>query len=262
MALSESLVPTDDSSKCRQADALPLDSTHMLGEFGLGVHVEHVDTSIGCSSTSPFMVVAAATHSGQASDQHDVATVSNTTHVLWGKVRRSRRDFVHSGVIFAQHSSCSSSGSLEISTSSSSSDSIGSSGRLQQLLEQVPLDEDGNLTSLGSIGHWTDECRRPACLFAHLERRCRNEVYCRYCHFPHDKVRKKTQPCKAQRNRYRMHQERLLRELERAPELFDPHEAPLPQCILNDERVRRKTIQMLQARQEELMTAAVQSRGT
>jgi hypothetical protein len=59
-----------------------------------------------------------------------------------------------------------------------------------------------------------------------------------------------------------MHQERLLRELERAPELFDPHEATLPQCILNDEKVHRKTLQMLQARQEELMTAAVQSRDT
>lgn len=122
-----------------------------------------------------------------------------------------------------------------------------------ELLKQVPYDEDGNQTSIGSIGHYENKCERP-CTFVHLEFGCRNGVRCEFCHFPHDKAKKKrNQPCKAQRNRYRMHQERLLAELERAPHTFDVDRVELPECICSNENIRRKTIKMLHERLHDVL---------
>eukprot|EP00913_Durusdinium_trenchii_P010827 g10156.t1 len=56
-------------------------------------------------------------------------------------------------------------------------------------LAQVPLDEAGELTSIGSILHGSGECR--PCAFLGSERRpCTKGVACVFCHFPHDARRK------------------------------------------------------------------------
>ncbi|CAK9021952.1 unnamed protein product [Durusdinium trenchii] len=56
-------------------------------------------------------------------------------------------------------------------------------------LAQVPLDEAGELTSIGSILHGSGECR--PCAFLGSERRpCTEGVACVFCHFPHDARRK------------------------------------------------------------------------
>jgi len=125
-----------------------------------------------------------------------------------------------------------------------------------ELLTRVPFDERGHRTSIGSIGHYEETCHGPCC-FVHLPSGCRNGVYCEWCHFPHerDTKKKKSQPCKAQRNRYRRHQERLLAELDQAPHLFDLDRVELPQCISSNDSVKAKTLRMLQERLEYLATA-------
>lgn len=67
-------------------------------------------------------------------------------------------------------------------------------------LASVPLDEDGNLTSVGSILHHTGGCK--PCLSVFTNEACEFNIDCEFCHFPHKK-KGKTRPCKKKRDRYR-----------------------------------------------------------
>ncbi|CAJ1393608.1 unnamed protein product [Effrenium voratum] len=58
-----------------------------------------------------------------------------------------------------------------------------------EILEEIPLDEEGQLTSIGSVLHGSGECR--PCAFLGSERRpCSNGAACLFCHLPHDPRRK------------------------------------------------------------------------
>jgi hypothetical protein len=52
-----------------------------------------------------------------------------------------------------------------------------------QLSPYIPLDDQGNVTSLGSILHHTDACK--PCIFLKRDA-CHKRDLCFYCHFPHD----------------------------------------------------------------------------
>lgn len=69
---------------------------------------------------------------------------------------------------------------------------------LDALLTQVPLNEDGEPTSIGSVGH--PACK--PCLFVHTDMKCERGVTCRFCHFEHRR-RSRPRPCKGKRERYR-----------------------------------------------------------
>lgn len=77
---------------------------------------------------------------------------------------------------------------------------------LRELLRLIPGDAEGNLTSIGSIGHVnivTDpSCKRvcTACPYFSTPLGCVNGFLCSYCHIPH--VRKnRYKPCKGKRDR-------------------------------------------------------------
>merc|ERR1712176_548806 len=70
----------------------------------------------------------------------------------------------------------------------------------QEALKGIPLGEDGQPTSLGSINHDTGTCK--PCLFSNSKTGCQNGRMCQFCHFPH-KRKDKPRPCKGKRERYR-----------------------------------------------------------
>ncbi|EKX74188.1 conserved hypothetical protein [Theileria equi strain WA] len=55
----------------------------------------------------------------------------------------------------------------------------------------IPVDENGNLTSIGSIHHNTGNCK-PCAFHRHRTKVCENGTRCAFCHFEHAKKRSKS----------------------------------------------------------------------
>ncbi|CAE8660936.1 unnamed protein product [Polarella glacialis] len=92
------------------------------------------------------------------------------------------------GVTKAFSSTSSSSSSESRSSGASDASTVGDPTELAALWELVPLDDNGNHTSVGSMNHRISECS--PCVF-HVKRTCVLGLRCNYCHFPHviDKAR-------------------------------------------------------------------------
>jgi len=60
---------------------------------------------------------------------------------------------------------------------------------LEEVLLEVPRDEDGLPTSLGSLRHGLGDCR-PCAYFGSAQRPCLNGVRCLFCHLPHSPKRR------------------------------------------------------------------------
>ncbi|CEL92468.1 unnamed protein product [Vitrella brassicaformis CCMP3155] len=74
----------------------------------------------------------------------------------------------------------------------------------EEIKAMIPRDEDGNLTSIGSIEHAKDPSKCQPCLFHHRQG-CTNGLACRFCHFPHT-PRKKSRASKRKRLRQKAQQ--------------------------------------------------------
>jgi len=85
---------------------------------------------------------------------------------------------------------------------------------LELIKETVPRDEDGNLTSKGSMLHEEGTCT--PCLFVHRNVGCHNGMLCTFCHFPH-KRRGKARPCKDKRDRFQRRVEHMEKKMEAEP---------------------------------------------
>merc|ERR1712242_389986 len=72
----------------------------------------------------------------------------------------------------------------------------------QELSKQIPRDEDGVLTSIGSVNHNDDEKPKCSpCLFWFRES-CVKGIKCAFCHFPHKgQKNKRIRPSKTTRQR-------------------------------------------------------------
>mmetsp|Transcript_42163 Transcript_42163/g.106139 ORF Transcript_42163/g.106139 Transcript_42163/m.106139 type:complete len:281 (-) Transcript_42163:37-879(-) len=77
---------------------------------------------------------------------------------------------------------------------------------LAEIMQRVPLDEDGQPTSLGSIDHAFDTCR--PCVFKRSKLGCHSGIQCNFCHLPH-KRKSKQRPCKGKRDRHKKLIERV-----------------------------------------------------
>lgn len=76
------------------------------------------------------------------------------------------------------------------------------------VLDQIPRDKEGGLTSVGSIKHAEGECA--PCLFWH-RKACVKGIRCTYCHIAHEGLQKKRiRPCKQTRKRLREGKEPIL----------------------------------------------------
>lgn len=118
------------------------------------------------------------------------------------------------------------------------------------LVEEIPCDENGQLMSIGSIGHGNGTCKFP-CAFVQREKGCVHGSSCDFCHFIHDQ-KSRSRPCKGQRIRYRRQLERLMGELEKSPEEFDANQLDLPPSIVGKEALKAKLFARLEARREQI----------
>lgn len=129
---------------------------------------------------------------------------------------------------------------------------------IEALLAQVPLDDDGQPTSIGSIGHANGECKVP-CTFVQRARGCVNGINCSFCHF-HHKVKRARQrhkgrprPCKGKRDKYRKHWEELKNRVEENPTEFDPEAVELPASISTYEKLRAKLVTRLKTHKSNVL---------
>merc|ERR550514_1476441 len=66
--------------------------------------------------------------------------------------------------------------------------SVVDEGELERLLPLIPRHpETGQLSSVGSIGHGTEECN--PCRYVRSKAGCANGARCTFCHMPHSKRR-------------------------------------------------------------------------
>jgi len=102
---------------------------------------------------------------------------------------------------------------------------------LDAVLPQVPIDDEGRLTSLGSSKHLEGKCQpcafcdvvgSPVALGVGSAAECAAGILCRYCHFPHtSRPKVRLRPCKGRRERYRQVLTDLKPKIEEHPEKFD-----------------------------------------
>lgn len=134
---------------------------------------------------------------------------------------------------------------------------------LEELIRQVPLDEHGQPTSIGSIGHDCEACKVP-CIYVMRKKPCVNGAQCNFCHLPHKQKRSRQRhktrprPCKGKRDRYRKHWETLKNQIEAAPDSFDVEAVELPPSIATYEKLKRKLVTRLQRHQQMLQTTRLQ----
>lgn len=121
---------------------------------------------------------------------------------------------------------------------------------LEALKSQVPLDESGQPTSIGSMLHASGMCK--VCVLAHSGT-CPHGVLCSFCHLPHRRARRKNamRPCKGKRDRYRRLVTRLEHEIEIDPDGFDVNKVELPPSIVSNEIAHAKLLAKLQSRLEQ-----------
>lgn len=122
---------------------------------------------------------------------------------------------------------------------------------VEHLVEQVPRNERGFPTSIGSIGHYNQRCKE-VCAFIHRPKGCANGVYCNSCHFSHGLRKRKVKDGKSKRDRYRKLKEDMMNQIEASPDDFNFHSTALPECIAKDERLKGKLMNRLKIHQDQV----------
>jgi hypothetical protein len=121
---------------------------------------------------------------------------------------------------------------------------------VESLVRQVPCNERGLLTSIGSIGHSNQTCK-DVCPFINKPQGCQNGIYCNRCHFSHGLRKRKVKDGKSKRDRYRKLKEDMMRQIEERPDDFQFDFDSLPDCIAKDERLIGKLLNRLRIHQDE-----------
>jgi len=190
-------------------------------------------------------------------------------HILWGSIEaeafsnqgsssdsRGQTDSLQrrrAQVLFAQSDSAGTPSDVSCPTSSSESwneqrTPATSGGPI------IPLDENGNPTSLGSIHHATGKCT--PCDFVPRSAGCKKGVACEYCHFPDHVPSKRTnkaRPCKGKRDRRSRFWDRLQSKMEEDPEGFDLDNMAFPPNIQGDEKLTARLTAKMELQKAELL---------
>eukprot|EP00747_Dinoflagellata_sp_TGD_P063355 gnl/TRDRNA2_/TRDRNA2_153405_c0_seq5.p1 gnl/TRDRNA2_/TRDRNA2_153405_c0~~gnl/TRDRNA2_/TRDRNA2_153405_c0_seq5.p1 ORF type:complete len:335 (+),score=43.78 gnl/TRDRNA2_/TRDRNA2_153405_c0_seq5:93-1097(+) len=119
-----------------------------------------------------------------------------------------------------------------------------SAEQLEALRASVPLDENGQMTSVGSAMHASGMCK--PCLFIASKVGCTNGIVCSFCHFPH-KRKNKPRPCKGKRDRYRRLVSRMEDMIHDNPDLIE--EADLiqfPPSIEQNPKLKSKLVSKME----------------
>jgi hypothetical protein len=123
---------------------------------------------------------------------------------------------------------------------------------IEMFTVQIPFDELGFLTTIGSIGHY-DRCCKSPCSFFQRPEGCTNGIYCSFCHFPHTQAgnQKKAKDGKARRMRYRKFKQRLMAEFDKSPNTFKLDLKALPAWLNRDDWLKGKLLQSMQNHMEQ-----------
>lgn len=113
----------------------------------------------------------------------------------------------------------------------------------------IPVDENGQLTSIGSAAHFRKTCT--PCLFFSTESGCQNGTNCRFCHIVHTR-QVKMRPCKNKRDRYKQLISRVKQEIETDPHAFNRDEVKLLPSIEVRTELRDKIMTSLCAHVQEV----------
>lgn len=122
---------------------------------------------------------------------------------------------------------------------------------IDELLARVPFDENGEPTSIGSIGHHSLMCQE-VCAFMKFPGGCAKEIFCGACHFAHGAPKKKAKDGKSKRDRYRRLKEDLKRQVEEDPLDFKFSSNDLPPWIAKDGRLTGKLLNSLRTHHDEV----------
>jgi len=133
---------------------------------------------------------------------------------------------------------------------------------IETLKKSIPLDSDGNFTSLGSAGHASGNCK--VCLFAHSKAGCTNGMYCNFCHHYHKRPKRKNKlrPSKGKRDRYRKLVQHLTGKIKDQPDTFDMNTVELPPSIASSEAMKSKLFAKLLPFMEQAREGGAQASGS
>jgi len=129
---------------------------------------------------------------------------------------------------------------------------------LEALRGCIPSDDQGRLTSLGSVLHAGGECT--ACVFALTDQGCKHGVLCTFCHFPHErrKAKNNKRPSKDKRDRYRKVTYELKAKLDPQggddpkPMELEACAIDLPPRLASNEAMRDKVLAQLEAHRKKV----------
>lgn len=106
-------------------------------------------------------------------------------------------------------------------------------------MQGVPLDEDGNPTSEGSLKHFTGTCR--PCAFKVTRSGCDAGLSCRFCHFSHPEANRiRARPCKGKRDRIRKLVGKICEQIDNNPYGVGIQEHMLPPSLKADARSKAR----------------------
>mmetsp|Transcript_118003 Transcript_118003/g.369037 ORF Transcript_118003/g.369037 Transcript_118003/m.369037 type:complete len:372 (+) Transcript_118003:76-1191(+) len=130
-------------------------------------------------------------------------------------------------------------------------EALAASMREEQLRAFVPVDPDGQPTSLGSALHDRGKCK--PCISG--EDGCAAGLRCQFCHLPHGSSKKKrNKPCKAKRESYRRLVNHITQAIEDDPEGFDPGSIEVLPSMMNNDVLKRKLMRRIETHMDSVRT--------
>jgi len=116
----------------------------------------------------------------------------------------------------------------------------------EELLAFLPRDAEGQPTSVGSILHERGQCK--LCLFD--GRNCPEGLFCRFCHFPHKRGKRRTKPCKGKRDSYKKLVHKISNQIDQDPVNFDLGSLESMPGLPKNEQLKRKLVLRIRAYHE------------
>jgi len=122
--------------------------------------------------------------------------------------------------------------------------------------DQIPRDDDGFPTSIGSIGHATGDC--VPCDFVFKPLGCRNGMFCSFCHLKNhtsSRQRNRERPCKGKRQRHQKFMDRMKTMAQDNPHNFNIEDVELPPSIEASEALKAKVAAKVQMYKTQVLGA-------
>lgn len=128
--------------------------------------------------------------------------------------------------------------------------------QLAELIARMPVNENGETSSVGSLAHLAGNCR-PCATFARGA--CSEGILCHRCHFLHGaKPSAAKRPSKNKRNQYRILVDQFMTRIDEDPFSFDLESLEIPKFIEVNGRLKAKFLARM-VRHAELVRAAAAS---